>query len=508
MKKTNLFPRVFAFFALTLWFSACGGGREGARAVSPEGTYKDTLVAVLSADPGTADPQSSNMVIIASVIRNFFDPLLSENADGSVEPGLATSWEVLDDTTIRFKLREGVNFHNGNPFTADDVYYSFKRAKANPLSASTFQYFDLENTKIVDDYTLDLKLIRPYAPIYNTLSGARGFIVDKEYTEEVGDAFAAVNPVGTGPYKFVSWISGSEIRGVRFDDYWNVPAATPNLLLKFIPEAANRAIELETGNADVIYEIDSADAARVEALPNAHTETGRSFRYYTLTFSMQDPVLANKDLRYALSYAIDKEALVKAVFGDFAVAANGFYPASVFAFKDTGVLPYDPVEAKRLLVQAGYPNGLTLKFNHEAREADSRMAEVIQNMWRQIGVTVDIYPMDSRTYLAGNNKFQIGMRAGNADEPSNILIIYDSAFADKLQGNDNTLDDMLHRAMTLYDSSERAAAYGEIQDYLYDKRFSVPLVFNDAIYGVSDKVEGFEFHPNQRLLLYKFRVRE
>jgi peptide/nickel transport system substrate-binding protein len=295
---------------------------------------------------------------------------------------------------------------------------------------------------------------------------------------------------------------------VRYDDYWDVPAATPNLVLKFITEAANRAIELETGNADVVYEIDSADAARVDALPQAHIETGSSYRYYTLTFSMQDPILQNKDLRYALSYAIDKEALVKAVFGDFAAAANGFYPSGVFAFKDTGVLPYDQEEAKRLLARAGYANGLTLKFLHEAREVDTRMAEVIQNMWRQIGVAVEVYPMDSRTYMSGNNKFQIGMRAGNADEPSNILIIYDSAFADKIQGNDDVLDDMLHTAMTLYDSQARAAAYGVIQDYLFDIRYSVPLAFTDAIYGVSDKAQGFVFHPNQRLILYKMTVSE
>jgi peptide/nickel transport system substrate-binding protein len=505
MRNAKLSVVILGFVLLALLFSACGksGGASGARSSAG---LKDTLTAVLSEDPGTMDPQSANKIVIVSTLVNFFDPLVYEREDGSIDPRLAVGWEVIDDTTIRFKLREGVTFHNGNPFTAEDVYYTFERAKKNPLSASTYQYFDIQNTKIIDDYTLDLKLTRAYAPIFNTLGGSRGFIVDKEYTEEVGDAYAAVNPVGTGPYQFVSWTSGSEIRGARYDNYWETPAATPNLVLKFIPEAANRAIELETGNADVVYEIDSADAARVEALPQAHAETGASYRYYTLTFSMRDPILQNKDLRYALSYAIDKEALVKAVFGDFAAAANGFYPSGVFGFKDTGVLPYDQEEAKRLLARAGYAGGLTLKFNHEAREVDSRMAEVIQNMWRQIGVTVEIYPMDSRTYLAGNNKFQIGMRAGNADEPSNILIIYDSAFADKIQGNDDTLDNMLHTAMTLYDSRERAAAYGAIQDYLFDIRYGVPLAFTDAIYGVSDKVKDFQFHPNQRLLLYKMSV--
>ncbi|MDR1786615.1 MAG: ABC transporter substrate-binding protein, partial [Spirochaetaceae bacterium] len=468
--------------------------------------YKDTLTVVLAEDPLTLDPQSANKVIIWSVIPYFYDSLLKENQDGTVEPKLAVEWQLLDDVTWRFKLRQGVKFHNGNPFTAEDVLYSFQRAKKNPLSASTFQYFDTDNTKILDDYTIDVKLFRPYAPIFNTLTNARGFIVDKEYVEEVGDAKAAINPIGTGPYKFVSWISGSELRGTRFDDYWDDRAVTQNVVVKFITEASNRAIELETGNADIIYEIDSADADRVEAFPNAHIVSGTSFRYHTLTFSMQDPILKDKRVRYALSLGVDKPALVKAVFGNTAVAASGFMPPTVFAYKDTGVLPYDPAEAKRLLAEAGYPNGVTFKFLHEAREVDFRMAEVIQNMWKQIGVTLEDYAMESKTYAAGGNKFQVGQRAGNADEASNILIIYDSAFADKLQGNDKKLDDMLHNAMTLYDADKRAAAYAEIQDYLYDQRWSVPLAFTDALYGVSDKVQNFQFHPNQRLEVWKMSV--
>ncbi|MDR2103362.1 MAG: ABC transporter substrate-binding protein [Treponema sp.] len=486
--------------------TGCGTKKSAASSPAEQSQdFKDTFVAVLSGEPTSLDPASSNSLIIGQVLSAFCDPLLRENPDGTIDPCLAVSWEILDDTSIRFHLRQGVKFHNGNAFTAEDVLYSFARAKKNPLSASTFQYFDTDNSKIIDDYTLELKLIRPYAPIFNTLSGGRSYIVDKEYIETVGDAEAARNPVGTGPYKFVNWVSGSEIRGVRNDDYWNTLAATPNVVYKFIAEAANRVIELETGNADLIYDIDPADKTRVEELPNAHVETGSSYRYYCITFSMQDPVLADKDLRYALSYAIDKEALVKAVFGDTAVAANGFYPSVSFAFKETGILPYDQNEAKRLLTKAGYPNGLTLKLNYGGGEIDSRIVEVIQNMWKQIGVELEIYPMNSQTYLAGNNKFQVGMRSGNAEEPSNILIIYDSAFADKLQGNDDKLDKMLHDAMAIYDSAGRFAAYQEIQDYLFDMRYTVPLAFTDAIYGVSDKVKGFVFHPG-RQFLHKYSV--
>lgn len=520
MKKVRHLVTGIVCIAALILLIACGGGAAsqgqssatgtGTAAAGTQGTaspvLKDTIVAVISGNPASLDPQSANTIIISSVLRNFFDALIDEKPDGSVEPRLATSWTFLDDTTIRFKLREGVVFHNGNPFTAEDVLYTFQRAKKTPLSASTYQYIDAENSVIVDDYTIDVKLVRPYAALFNTLSGARGYIVDKEYTESVGDAHAAINPVGTGPYSFVSWVSGSEIRGTRNDAWWDTPAVTKNIVLKIIPEASSRTIELETGNADIVYEIPSTDVRRVDEMANAHTESDQSYRYYTLTASMKDPVLANKDLRYALSYAIDKEALVKAVFGDTAVAANGFYPSNVFAFKDTGILPYDLEQAKALMVKAGYPDGVRLKFNYSAREIDIRLAEAIQNMWAQIGVAVDVYQMDSAPYLAQGHAFQLGLRAGNANEPSNILIIYDSAFADKIQSNDQKLDDMLHEAMTVYDVGERAQRYGEIQDYLYDVRYSIPLAFTNAIYGVSDKVGGFIFDANQQLDLWKFSV--
>jgi peptide/nickel transport system substrate-binding protein len=506
MNRQRILGLVFIIFLGIGYLTGCDTKKSvSASPAEQSQDFKDTFTAVLSGEPRSLDPASANSLIIYQVLASFCEPLLRENLDGTIDPYLAVSWEILDDTSIRFHLRQGIKFHNGNSFTAEDVLYSFARAKKNPISASTFQYFDTDNSKIIDDYTLELKLIRPYAPIFNTLSDGRSYIVDKEYIEKVGDAEAARNPVGTGPYKFVSWVSGSEIRGVRNDDYWDTLAATPNLVFKFIAEAANRVIELETGNADLVYEIDPADKTRVEELPNAHVETGSSYRYYTITFSMQDPVLADKNIRYALSYAIDKEALVKAVFGDTAVAASGFYPSVSFGFKETGILPYDQNEAKRLLAKAGYSNGLTLKFNYGGGELDSRMAEAIQNMWKQIGVELEMYPMNSQTYLAGNNKFQVGMRAGNAEEPSNILIIYDSAFADKLQGNDDKLDKMLHDAMTIYDSAGRFAAYQEIQDYLFDMRYTVPLAFTDAIYGVSDKVKGFKFHPS-RQFLYRYSV--
>lgn len=467
---------------------------------------KDTLRVATWEDVKTMDPQASNFVSWWMVQLNIFDKLVYEDSDGVVHPRLATSWKFLDDLTLEMKLRDDVYFHDGGKFTAEDVLFTIQRGKANSISASTFAPFDADKTVIVDPYTIRLKFKTPYAAVFNTLTTGRGSIVSKAAVERMGaDAFAR-NPVGTGPYKLANWKSGTEIDLVRNDKYWGEKAITKNVVFKIIPEAANRVIELETGGVDAVFDVAANDVKRVKAMKGSHILMGDSSRYMTLTFSMKDPLLANKDVRYALSYAIDKKALVDAVYEGTATVANGMYPSTVFAFKDKGVMPYDPVKAKELLAKAGYPNGFTMNFLIENREADIRLAEIIQNMWAAVGVKVKTFQMNASTYTAQGNKFQAGMRAGNVNEPSNILIIYDSAFKERIEPNDPWIDKKLAEAKTIYDSKKRAAAYQEIQDYLYDIRYTVPFAFTPVIYALSDKVEGWACDPMQQVDMSKVAV--
>ena len=473
-----------------------------------KGKLKDTLVLATWQDLATMDPQNSNMVSNWMVQRNIYDKLVQELPDGTVEPRLAASWEFVDDLTVRFKLRDDVKFHNGEPFTAEDVLFSIERGLKNPISASTFKYFDVKNSKIIDPHTIDIKLVMPYAPIFNTLSSGRGSIVSKKTVEEMGDNKAARNPIGTGPYKLKNWVSGTEIVLEKNESYWGKKAITPNVIFKVIPEAANRVIELETGGADIIYDVAGTDVERVNDIEGAHILMGDSNRYMFVTFSMKDETLSNKDLRYALSYALDKEAIVKACYGGSARPATGYYPSNVFAFKEMGVLPYDLEKAKELMKKAGHADGVTLNFIIEPREMDVRLAEAIQNMWNKIGVKVKIYQMAVSTYTSQGHKFQLGMRAGNANEPSNILIVYDPEFGERLEPNDEKLAKMLKDAITFYDKDKRAEAYVAIQDYLHDVRYSVPLAFTPVIYGVSDKVYDFDCDPLQQVDLNKVSIYE
>ena len=493
--------KIFAMaFALILAFAATQAAAQSGRQL------KDTLRVATWEDLKTMDPQSSNMVSNWMVQLNIFDKLVYEDSKGVVHPRLATSWKFLDNLTLEMKLRRDVSFHDGGKFTAADVLFSFQRGKANSISASTFAPFDLDKTVIVDPYTIRIKFKAPYAAIFNTLTTGRGGIVSKAAVEKMGaDAFAR-NPVGTGPYKLASWKSGTEIVLVRNDNYWGPKAITKNIVYSIIPEAANRVIELETGGVDAVFDVSANDVKRVKAMQGAHILMGDSSRYMTLTFSMKDQLLANKDVRYALSLAIDKKALVDAVYEGTATVATGMYPPTVFAYKNKGVMPYDPAKAKQLLAKAGYPDGFTMNFLVEPRETDIRLAEIVQNMWAAIGVKVKMFQMTASTYTAQGNKFQAGMRAGNVNEPSNILIIYDSAFKERIEPNDAWIDKKLAAAKTIYDNKKRAVAYAEIQDYLHDLRFTVPFANTAVIYALSDKVQGWVCDPMQQVEMSKVSV--
>lgn len=489
--------------AMIMLLSACGGGKSNDNNGSGEenvpngaGKTKDTLVIAYWQEPNALDPQASGLQMSGIVMRQMFDGLVKLDENRKIVPALAESWELIDDTTMRFYLRDNVYFHNGDKFTAEDVKYTLLRGTTDPGSASTYQAFDAEATVVVDELTIDVKLKRPYAPILDTLATTRGLIVNKKYVEEVGPDEHSRAPMGTGAYKFVDWVAGSEIIMEKNDEYWGEKAKTPNLIYKIITESANRIIELETGSVDIVYNVLANDVSRVEDNENMVLINGPSFTYITLTMNMQDEVLDNQKLRDALAYAIDKEAITKALYGDTANVLNGLVPPLTKYYKEFEPAAYDTEKAKALLAEAGYPDGIELEFVVQPLEEFQKIAEIVQNMWAKIGVTAKITPAEVPAYLAAGNKLQIGLRSGAASEMSGVLIIYDSKFGDRLNSANDWLDERLANAMTLYDDEEANAAYAEIQDYLWEAHYSIPILIKNIMHATSDKVEGFVHVPD------------
>lgn len=504
MKKFRSLTALMLTALLCLSLAACGGsgsssaptasGDAGSSGTSADRTAKDTITIGHWQEPSSLDPQSNGILACWIVELQIFDTLVKEQ-DGVVTPCLAESWEFLDDTTLRFHLRDDVTFHNGQKMTAEDVLFTLYRATTDAGSASTFSSVDYENCKVVDETTIDVKLFTPNASIFNTLGTPRGHIVCKSAYEEMGGAEYARNPIGTGAYKFESWTTGSEIVLTRNDEYWGEKALTERIVYKIITESATRLVELETGGCDIVYNVQASEVELVEATDGISVLMGPAYAYNCITFNMQDEVLSNPKVRQALAHATDVKSIVEAFYGETADPATGIMPLTIFGSKETAGYEYNPEKAKELLAEAGYADGLTLNFVVQSLEELTRIVEAVQGMWEQAGVHCNISISEVSAYLAAGNNLQVGIRNGSASDPSNTLIIYQSSFGDRINSNDTKLDEMLANASTLYDEAERKAAYNEICDYLNDQCYTIPIAFKYTIFALSDKVEGFEFNP-------------
>lgn len=508
MKKRSIVSLLLAGSMVMTALTGCGGGNaaptekasastdssgpgESASASTEAKSVKDTLTLAAQQEPDTMDPCRGNGVSNNIIMNQIYDGLVRYDEDGSITPRLATEWEQTDDTHIRFKLREDVVFSNGNAFTADDVLYSLARTKNDSTAISTMSWYDPDSSYAEDDHTVVISMYTPYAPALYVLAGGRTWIGDKETMEEVGAENYARNPVGTGAYTLSEWVSGSSMLLTRNDKYWGEPAKTPNVRINFIAEEANRIIALETGEADLAYYIDGADAARIDDIDGYHSERGLSYSYYLICLAMDNQKFADKRVRHALAYAIDFDNLTKAAFDGEATTLTGVYPNIAEGFKEEGIWEYNPEKAKELLKEAGAEN-LSFELHILPGNTYQRMAEIIQSYWAAVGVTVNIEQSALATREA-QGPWDASIRVATADEVSNILIIYEKAFGSRLAPNDDWLDGKLQELKQLYGTEERAALLGEIQDYLYDLKYSMPFAETDSVYGVSDALQGFSF---------------
>lgn len=452
--------------------------------------FKDTIIMVNELEPDTLDPRRGNGISNNIVMTLIYDSLVDLDREGKEIPRLATSWEFIDNTHLRMHLRKDVVFSNGYPLTAEDVLFSLARTKDDSTSYSTMIWYDEKESKAEDPYTVVIAMHQPYAPVFNVLASGRCWIGCKKAMEEMGEKNYARAPIGSGTYKLVKWTNGASMEFERNEKYWGTPAKTKNVVLKFVPEPASRVIELETGAADFAFYISGSDIDRVNAINGYHVESGRSEKYYLITMAMNHPILSNPKVRYALSYAIDIPALADAAFDGHAHPMTGVYPSIVEGWKDMGGWEYNPEKAKELLAEAGYPNGFDIELHLLPEALYQQMGEIVQAYWSAIGVNAHIEQSALATREA-QGPWETSIRTATANEISNILIIYEKEFGSRLAPNDITLDGMLKKLKTLYEREDRKQLLNDIQDYLYEKRYSIPFAEVDTIFGVSDKVRNF-----------------
>lgn len=496
---------------LMIALAACGGKNDSPSTSQPTDSGKKDeapaadagkagghLVFVIAQDAPTLDPHGRNDTQTTNATSQLFDRLTEYAPDGTVVPSLATEFSQVDELTWEFKLRQGVKFHDGTEFTAEDVKLSLDRI-LDPEFASPRRVVlnMIEEVTVVDPYTVHIKSAMPFAPLPAHLAHNAGSIIASSAIEEERNGGKPVdeNPIGSGPFKFVSWDRGNEIKMERFDDFWGENAKVDTISFVTVPEQATRMAMLETGEAHALLS-GSSDVQRLEGMSHLDTVRVRGTRMDYLGFNMAKAPYDNLKVRQAIAMAVNKEDIVYGILDGQGVQAVGpLAPTVVGNYQGLTPLPYDVDAAKALLAEAGFENGFkTTLFVNDGNKERADMAELIQAQLRAINIDVDIRIIEWGTFLeqtaAGEHElFLLGWTTVTGDADYGLYALFHSSQHGS-PGNrsfytNTRVDELLDAARSYTNQADRDAAYKEISEILVEEAPMVYLQHPDFVFGTN-----------------------
>ena len=503
---------------MVLSLAACGSGNKdktdgGSGTPSGSGSYKDTLTWCQGSDVTSLDPHQGKETPAVQVTCQIFDTLVVVNPEtGELEPQIAESWEQTDDVTYVFKIREGVKFHDGSEVTAADVKFSLERA-INSAAVSYIVDF-IESVSDNGDGTVTIKTKYPYGPALRNLAIPFAAIVPKALVE-ADEANFILNPVGSGPYQFVEWKQGDHITMKAFDDYYAGKAATENLIMRVVPENAQRSIALETGEVDLAYGLSVNDIPKVEDNPDLVANVISSLSCTYISFNLNKAPFDNPLVREALSIAIDRQAIVDTINSGVGEPADAIIAPGVFGYYSTGVPEYNPERAKELLAEAGYPNGFSTTLWVNENQGRIEICQAIMAMLMDIGVECKLESMEFGSYIsrtsAGEHElacFGWTTSSGYAD------YTYYSLEHSSQQGapgnrsfiSDPEVDQLIEDARSSSDEATRKELYQKLAIKLAEYNNNMPILYTAVNVGASKNVEGFVMDVNEYHHLENVRV--
>jgi peptide/nickel transport system substrate-binding protein len=462
-------------------------------------TPPNALVVGQIAEPKSLDPHAVTAVNDFRILVNVYDGL-TRYKDGTleVEPSLAESWEVSEDgKTYTFKLRSGVTFHDGSPFNAEAVKFNFDRMldEQHPYHDTgpfplAFFFSTVEEVNAVDDLTVEFRLSEPFAPFLSNLAYPTGLIVSPEAVKEHGKDFGR-NPSGTGAFKFEEWQANSRVVVTRNEEYWDGPPPLEAVIYRPITDANTRIAEMLSGGLDVMVEVPPDSLQQFQGNDDFQIHEQAGPHVWFLILNMKEGPFADKKVRQAANYAINKQALVENILqGTAEIAASPTPPAFAWAYnQDLEPYPHDPERARKLLEEAGY-NGEELTFY--VAEGGSGMLDpvamgtAIQADLEAVGMPTKIETYEWNTYLGKVNpglegKADMAEMAWMTNDPDTLPFLTLRSEALPENGGFNSgyysnerVDKLLNEARSATSQERRAELYKEMQEIV---REDAPWVF-------------------------------
>jgi peptide/nickel transport system substrate-binding protein len=492
----------------------------------------------LGTDVTSIDPHFHNLTPNNNVAQHLYGYLVGRNEKSQAEPGLATEWKTIDPLTWEFKLRRGVKFHDGSDFTAADVVASIERVPKVPKSPSPFTAFtrQIQKVEVVDPYTIRFRTATPYPLMPSDLQQVA--IINKAHvnasTEDFNSGKAAI---GTGPYKLVRYAKSDRLELARNDNWWGGKTPWEKVTLRILPQDAPRVAALLSGDVQVIENVPTADVAKLKTnkqltmyrivadrLIYLHLDSDRDVSPFVTDKAgqpMQKNPLKDSRVRKALSKLINRPAIVSRVMEGEAIAAGQLVPEFLFgATKTLQVEKFDPEGAKKLLAEAGWPDGfgLTIHTPNNRYVNDEQVAQAVAQMLSRGGIPTKVVAMPSATYFtqATDLKFSLmllgwGTGTGEASSSLKALLMTfnrDRGFGTANRGrySNTKVDALTEDALQTVDDVKREAYLQRATEIAVNDTGVIPLHFQVNLWAARD---GIVYQPrlDEQTLAHKMKPR-
>jgi peptide/nickel transport system substrate-binding protein len=515
---------------------------------APSQAAEDELTIGLRSEPTSMDPHFHNVSTNVQVLQNIFQSLVGQDAVQKLEPELATEWKALDDTTWEFKLRDGVKFHDGGDFTANDVIYSVCRIPTVKNSPSSFSINSnsITDMRAKDPHTLIIKTNAPdpLLPIEtSTLAvlsakasgGTDKVVFHKDGCEGMGtlpesEAFNSPKvAVGTGPYRLEKYTRGSELALTRNDAYWGDKPEWKTVVMRPISSAGPRVAALLAGDVKMIesppiqdiQRIKDAGYSVVDALSNRviYLAMDQDGDAPDVSGTNGKNPLLDKKVREAISLSIDRDAIVKRIMGGVAEPAGELLPPPMFGTSGRKVDAYDPEKAKKLLAEAGYPNGfqIVLGTPNDRYINDAKVAQAIAQMLARVGIKVNVDASTASQFFSKRNNLKFPMfMAGWGSETGELSSALKALTAtyDTDQGmgvvnagrySNPQMDEALKQAIVTIDNQKRSELLQKAETMVLDDYGIIPLHYERTLWALAP---GLTYEPRVDQFTVAYKVKK
>ncbi|MEA2514488.1 MAG: peptide/nickel transport system substrate-binding protein [Thermomicrobiales bacterium] len=479
------------------------GGSPRAATARQEATPPEQVTIAFGSELTTMDPPFFTSSNEETVYYAIFDTLVTRDAAGQIIPGLAESWQTLDDNTWEFKLRAGVKFHDGTDLTSEDVKFTIDRIIDGTMeNPNISKLLTIKEVVAVDPLTVRIITSAPDALMLARMAGIVSWIVPKHYIEAHGATHFATNPIGTGPYKFVSWEKDKELVLEANPDYFLGAPAVKRIVFRPVPEPSTRLALLKSGDVDLIQNVPPDQADVISGEEGLELATTPSLRSMYLILRSDAAPTDDVRVRQAINYAIDKESLVNDILGGYGLVSQGqTMGKEYFGFNpDLAPYRYDPDKARALLAEAGYADGLTVKMLTPSGryQEDRTIAEAVAGQLSEVGIQVELEAVEFGVYVTRKLERTIEPITLGAwsqpvfDADGVVFLLYRTDETWGVHYSNPRVDELAAQARTTIDQEARRAMYAEALQIIRDE---APVAFLHQLVDIYGRRVGAPIMP-------------